>query len=168
MVGMIKSSIHHFDSFDGCGGIGLAGNGGGSGKDGGRAAVCGALLVSTGIDTVETTFGVVSTISVGCWGGTGSAGCGLSPGSGRVTISGGDCLAHCNSSFERPGLPSYQHRLESTMRHDHHLPSWPGDDWHSVALAPELISSSATAMHELALVTRLGMQGSNGNFSMPG
>jgi hypothetical protein len=34
------------------------------------------------------------------------------------------------------------------------LPSWPGDDWHSVALAPELISSSATAMDELALVTR--------------
>jgi len=27
------------------------------------------------------------------------------------------------------------------MRHDHHLPSWPGDDRHSVALAAELISS---------------------------
>src|SRR6476659_4240736 len=39
------------------------------------------------------------------------------------------------------------------MRYDHHLPSWPGDDWHSVALAPELISSSATAMDGPALVT---------------
>jgi hypothetical protein len=37
------------------------------------------------------------------------------------------------------------------------LPSWPGDDWHSVALAPELISSSATAMDELALVTRASL-----------
>ena len=53
MAGMIKSSIHHFDGF-----VGLAGNGGGSGKDGGGAAICGALLVSAGIDTVETTFGV--------------------------------------------------------------------------------------------------------------
>jgi hypothetical protein len=35
------------------------------------------------------------------------------------------------------------------------LPSWPGDDWHSVALAAELISSSATAMDKLALVTLL-------------
>jgi len=35
---MIKSSIHHFDSFDGCGGAGLA-IGGGSGKDGGGAAI---------------------------------------------------------------------------------------------------------------------------------
>ena len=102
MAGMIKSSIHHFD---GCGGVGLAGNGGGSGKDGRGAAVCGALLVSTGIDTVETTFGVVLTISVGCCGGTGSAGRGLSPGSGRPTTGGGDCLAHCNRSLERPGLP---------------------------------------------------------------
>ena len=56
MAGMIKSSVHHFD---GCGGVGLAGNGGGSGKDGGRAAICSASRVSTGIDTVETTFGVV-------------------------------------------------------------------------------------------------------------
>ena len=43
MAGMIKSNIHHFDGF-----VGLAGNGGGSGKDGGRAAVCGASLVGTG------------------------------------------------------------------------------------------------------------------------
>ena len=101
MAGMIKSSIHHFDGF-----VGLVGNGGGSGKDGGRAAVCGgASLVGAGIDTVGTTFGVVLTISVGCCGGTGSAGCGLSPGSGRVTTCGGDCLAHCNRSLERPGLP---------------------------------------------------------------
>ena len=99
MAGMIKSSIHHFDGF-----VGLAGNGGGSGKDVGRAAVCSASLVGAGIDTVETTFGVVSTISGG-GGGTGGAGCGLSPGSGRVPTSGGDCLAHCNRSLERPGLP---------------------------------------------------------------
>ena len=100
MAGMIKSSIHHFDGF-----VGLAGNGGGSGKDGGGAAICGALLVSTGIDTVETTFGVMSTISVGCCGGTGGAGCGLSPESGRVTTGGGDCLAQRNRFLERPGLP---------------------------------------------------------------
>ena len=55
MAGMIKSSIHHFDGF-----VGLAGNGGGSGKDGGRAAVCSASLVGAGIDTVGTTFGVVT------------------------------------------------------------------------------------------------------------
>ena len=97
---MIKSSVHHFD---GCGGVGLAGNGGG--KDGRGAAICGALLVSTGIDTVESTFGVVSTISVGCCGWTGGAGGGLSPGSARVATGGGDCLAHCNRSLERPGLP---------------------------------------------------------------
>jgi hypothetical protein len=148
MAGMIQSSVHHFD---GCGGVGLAGNGGGSGNDGGGAAICGGLLVSAGIGTVETTFGVMSTVSVG--GGTGGAGGGLSPGSGRVTTGGGDCLAHCNKSLERPGLPWYQHRLESTIRYDHHLPSWPGDDWHSVALAPELISSSTTAMDGPALVT---------------
>ena len=100
MAGMIKSSIHHFEGF-----VGLAGNGGGSGKDGGRAAVCSASLVGAGIDTVETTFGVVLTISVGCCGGTGRAGCGLSPGSRRVTTCGGDCLAQCNRSLERPGLP---------------------------------------------------------------
>jgi hypothetical protein len=99
MTGMIKSSIHHFDGF-----VGLAGNGGGSGKDGGGAAVCSALLVSAGIATVETTFGVL-TVSVGSSGGTGGAGCGLSPGSGRITTGGGDCLAHCNRSLERPGLP---------------------------------------------------------------
>ena len=100
MAGMIKSSIHHFDGF-----VGLVGNGGGSGKDGGRAAVCCASLAGAGagIDTVETTFGVMSTVSVG--GGTGGAGGGLSPGSGRVTTGGGDCLAHCNRSLERPGLP---------------------------------------------------------------
>ena len=86
MAGMIKSSIHHFDSFDG-----LAGNGGGSGKDGEGAAICGASLVGAGVDTVETTFGIVSTILVGCCGGTGGAGGGLSPGSGRVTTGGGDC-----------------------------------------------------------------------------
>src|SRR6185503_8364705 len=99
MAGMIKSSIHHFDGF-----VGLAGNDGGSGKDGGRAAVCSALLVGAGVE-VGTTFGVVLTISVGCCGGTGSARCGLSPRSGRVTTCGGDCLAHCNRSLERPGLP---------------------------------------------------------------
>jgi hypothetical protein len=95
---MIKSSIHHFDGF-----VGLAGNGGGSGKDGGRAAVRSASLVGAGIDTVETTFGVMSTVSVG--GGTGGAGGGLLLGSARVTTGGGDCLAHCNRSLERPGLP---------------------------------------------------------------
>ena len=100
MAGMIKSNIHHVDGF-----VGLAGNGGGSGKDGGRAAVCGASFVGTGVETVGTTFGVVSTISLGCCGGTGRAGCGLSPGSGRVTTGGSDCLAHCNRSLERPGLP---------------------------------------------------------------
>jgi hypothetical protein len=57
---MIKSSIHHFDGF-----VGLVGNGGGSGKEGGRAPVCSASLVGAGIDPVETTFGVVSTISGG-------------------------------------------------------------------------------------------------------
>ena len=100
MAGMIKSSIHHFDGF-----VGLAGNDGGSGKDGGRAALCSAALVGAGIDTVGTTFGVVLTISVGCCGGTGSAGCGLSPGTGRTTAGGGDCLAQRNRSLERPGLP---------------------------------------------------------------
>src|SRR6476469_3056411 len=88
-----------------CGSVGLAGNGGGSGKDGRGAAICGASLVSAGIGTVETTFGVVSTISVGCCGGTGGAGGGLSPGSARVTTGGGDCLAQRNRSLERPGLP---------------------------------------------------------------
>src|SRR6476661_10140239 len=112
MAGMINSSIHHFDSF----GVGLVGNGSGSGTDGRGVAICGGLLVCAGIDTVETTFGV--TVSVG--GGTGGAGGGLSPGSGRVTTGGGDCLAHCNTSLERPGLPWYQHRLESTIRYDHH------------------------------------------------
>ena len=58
MAGMIKSSIHHFDGF-----VGLAGNGGGSGKDGGRAAVRSASLIGAGIDTVETAFGVALTIS---------------------------------------------------------------------------------------------------------
>jgi len=100
MAGMIKSSIHHFDGFDG-----LAGNGLSSGNDGGRAAVCSASLVGAGIDRVETSLGGVSTIWVDCCGGTGGAGCGLSPGSVRVTTGGGDCLAHCNRSFERPGLP---------------------------------------------------------------
>ena len=100
MAGMIKSSIHHFDGF-----VGLAGNGGGSGKDGGGAAVCSASLVGAAIDTVEATLGVVSIVLVGCCGGTGGAGRGLSPGSGRVTTGGGDCLAHCNRSLERPGLP---------------------------------------------------------------
>src|SRR6478672_8148670 len=95
-AGMIKSSIHHFDGW-GCDGVGLAGNGGGSGKDGGRAAICSASRVSTGIDTVETTFGVASTVSGSCCGGTGGAG------SGRVTTGGGDCLAQCNRFLERPG-----------------------------------------------------------------
>ena len=84
MAGTIKSSIRHFDGFDGCGGVGLAGNGGGSGKDGRGAAVCGASLVRAGIDTVETTFGVASTVSAGCCGGT--AGGGLSPGAGRNSL----------------------------------------------------------------------------------
>jgi len=97
---MIKSSIHHFDGF-----VGLAGNGGGSGKDGGRAAVCSASLVGAGIDTVGTTLGVVLTIWVDRCGGTGGGGRVLSPGSGRVTTGDGDCLAHCNWSLERPGLP---------------------------------------------------------------
>jgi len=91
---MIKSSIHHFD--------GLAGNGG-SGKDGWGTAICGGLLVSAGTGMVETTFGVMWTVSVG--GGTGGAGGGLSPGSGRVTTGGGDCLAQRNRFLERPGLP---------------------------------------------------------------
>ena len=34
---------------------------------------------------------------LGCCGGTGGAGFGLSPGSGRVTTGGGDCLAQCNA-----------------------------------------------------------------------
>jgi hypothetical protein len=109
MAGMIKSSIHHFDGFDGgdgCGGVGVADNGGCSGKDGGRASICGALLAGgAGTDTVETTFGVASTISVGGWGGTGGAGCRLPPWSGRVTTGCGNCLLHCNRSLERPGLP---------------------------------------------------------------
>ena len=100
MAGMIKSSIHHFDGF-----VGLAGNGGGSSKDGGRAAVCSASLVGAGINTLEATLGVVSMILVGCCGGTGGGGRGLSPGSGRVTTGGGDCLAHCNWSLDRLGLP---------------------------------------------------------------
>jgi hypothetical protein len=149
---MIKSSIHHFDGF-----VGLAGNGGGWGKGGARAAVSGAALVGIAVETVETTFGVVSMISLGRCRGTVSAAGALSPASGRVTIRAGDCLAQRNWSLERPGLPSYQHRLESTIRHDHHLPSWPGDDWHSAALAPELISSSAIAMAELALVKRASL-----------
>ena len=53
--------------------------------------------------------------------------------------------------------PQSDRLLESTIRYDHHLASWPGDDWHSVALATELISSSATAMDELALVTRASL-----------
>ena len=81
---MIKSSIHHFD------------------KDGGGAAIC-ALLAYGGIDTVETTLGVVGTTLVGCCGGSGGAGGGL--GSGRVTTAGGDCMVHCNALLERPGLP---------------------------------------------------------------
>ena len=96
MAGMIKSSIHHFD---GRGGVGLVGNGGGSGKDGRGAAICGASLVGAGIDTVETTFGVASTVSGSCCGGTGGAGF------GRVATGGGDCLAQRNRSLERPGLP---------------------------------------------------------------
>ena len=75
MAGMIKSSIHHFDGF-----VGLAGNGGGPGKDGGPAALCSASLVGAGIDTVETTFGV--TVSVGSSGGTGGAGAGCRRGPG--------------------------------------------------------------------------------------
>jgi hypothetical protein len=105
MAGMIRRSIHHFVNFDGCGVVSLAEDGGGADKDGARAAICGALLVGVaGIDTVETTFGVVSTTSV-VWGGTGGAGCDLSLGSRRVTTGGDDCLLHCNRSLERPGLP---------------------------------------------------------------
>jgi hypothetical protein len=103
---MIRRSIHHFVNFDGCGVVSLAEDGGGADKDGGGAAICGALLTGgAGTDTVETTFGVVSTISVGRWGGTGGAGCELPLGSGRVTTGGDDCLLHCNRSLERPGLP---------------------------------------------------------------
>ena len=142
---MIKSSSDQFEDL-----VGLAAIGGGSGIDGGDAAIC-ALLVGAGIDTVETSFGVVSKVLVGCCGGAGCAGGG--PGSGPVTTGGGDGMAHCNTCFERPGLPRYQHRLEFTIRHDHRLPSWLGEDWHSVALAPELISSSATAVAEMALLT---------------
>ena len=100
MAGMIKSSIHHFDGF-----VGLAGNGGGSGKDGGRAAVCSASLVGTGIDTVETTFGVVLTISVGCCSGTGSAGCGLSPGSGRVRLAAAIAWPTATGPWSGPACP---------------------------------------------------------------
>ena len=102
MAGMINSSIHHVDGF-----VGLAVDRG-SVKDGGGAAVCGASLVGTGINLVETTFGVVSTISVGSRGsrgGTGGAGGGLSLGAGRAKTGGDDCLGHCNRSLERPGLP---------------------------------------------------------------
>jgi hypothetical protein len=105
MAGMIKSSIHHFDSFDGCGDVSLVGNGGGSGGDDGRDVICNASLFCIGIDTVDTTFGVASMVSVGCSAGTGGVGVGLSPGSGRVRSGGGDCLAQCNKSLERPGLP---------------------------------------------------------------
>jgi hypothetical protein len=100
MTGMINSSIHHVDGF-----VGLAVNRGGSVKDGGGAPVCGALLVGAGINLVETTFGVVSTISGGSRGGTGGAGGGLSLGAGRAKTGGDDCLGHCNRSLERPGLP---------------------------------------------------------------
>src|SRR5258705_13046339 len=100
MAGMIKSSIHHFDGF-----VGLAGNGGGPGKDGGRAAVCSASLVGAGIDTVGTTFGVVLTISVGCCGGTGSGGGGLSPGAGGGTNWGGGCLGPSDRALGGPRLP---------------------------------------------------------------
>jgi hypothetical protein len=99
MTVRINSSIHHFDNF-----VGLAGNGGASGTDGRGAAISGALL-GAGIDTVETTFDIVLTISGGLSGGTGGAGGGLSLGSGRVATGGGDCLAQCNRSLERPGLP---------------------------------------------------------------
>ena len=53
MAGMIKSSIHHFDGF-----VGLAGNGGCSGKDGGRGAGCNASVVGADIDPVGTNLGV--------------------------------------------------------------------------------------------------------------
>jgi hypothetical protein len=39
MAGRIKSSIHLFDGFDGSGDVGLAANGGGSGKGGGGTAI---------------------------------------------------------------------------------------------------------------------------------
>ena len=81
MAGMIKSSIHHFDGF-----VGLAGNGGGSGKDGGRAAVCSAALVGAGIDTVGTTFGVVLTSQWAAAAGLAvqGAGCRRGPGGSRL------------------------------------------------------------------------------------
>src|SRR5258705_1558355 len=106
MAGMIKSSIHHFDGF-----VGLAGNGGGPGKDGGRAAVCSASLVGAGIDTVGTTFGVVLTISVGCCGGTGSGGGGVSPGARRGTTCGGGCLVPFNKVFGPARLARYHRRF---------------------------------------------------------
>ena len=86
MAGMIKRNIHHLDGF-----VGLAGNGGGSGKDGRGEAICGALLVGTGIDRSRPP-------SVFCrrsrWAAAadGGAGCGLSPGP-AVTTGGGECLA---------------------------------------------------------------------------
>ena len=97
----------------------------------------------------------MSTVSGGCCGGTGGAGCGLSPGSGRVTTGGGRLPGPLQQVLgaARPALVPASPRV--TIRYDHHLPSWPADDWHSVALAPELISSSATAMDKLALVTLL-------------
>ena len=100
MAGMIKSSIHHFDGF-----VGLAGNGGGSGKDGGGAAICGALLVSAGIDTVETTFGVVSTVSVGCCGGTGGAGAGCRRGPGGSRLAAAIAWPTATGPWSGPACP---------------------------------------------------------------
>ena len=57
MAGMIKSSIHHFDGF-----VGLAGNGGCSGKDGGRGTGCNDSVVGADIDPVGTNLGVGSMI----------------------------------------------------------------------------------------------------------
>ena len=62
MTEMIESSIHHFED------VGFAGNGDGSGKEG-RAKAISASLVGAGVETVEASFGFVSTFSVGCWGG---------------------------------------------------------------------------------------------------
>src|SRR3954453_10878210 len=87
---MTEGSSHQFDGL-----VGFSANGGGSGKDGGDAANC-ALLIGAGIERVETTFGVVSTVLVVCCGGTGGGG-GGPLGSGRVTAGGGDCMAHCGN-----------------------------------------------------------------------
>ena len=55
------------------------------------------------------------TVSGGCCGGLAVQGAGCRRGPGGSRLAAGDCLAHCNRSLERPGLPWYQHRLEFTI-----------------------------------------------------